>query len=60
MVSDQRRKKEESEHTFGVLNNLWVVSFHDGDAGIGCSEINSNDAIHESGLENDLREVSLL
>ena len=35
------------ELTFGVLNNLSIISFHHGDAGVSGTEINSNDAAHD-------------
>ena len=30
--------------TFSIFDDFGVVSFHDGDAGVGGSQINSNDA----------------
>jgi hypothetical protein len=30
--------------TFCIFNDFWIVSFHDGDTGVGCSKIDTDDA----------------
>ena len=42
------------ELTLSIFNNLSIVSFHDCDAGIGGSQINTNDAIHKTNETNKI------
>lgn len=47
-LTENFRVCELSEHgvilTFGVLDDLWVVGLHDGSAGVGSAEVDTDDA----------------